>query len=278
MRPFHDLSGKCVFITGAASGIGYEMALAFAREGADIIASDVQQPGLDALAERVTALGRRCRTATLDVTDEAAFDELFVALAADGELPDIVINNAGIGFMGGFLDTDASMWRRVLEVNVTGVANGCRAFLAARGERDSPAVLVNVASAASITPMPNMSAYAASKYAVEGLSEVLAMELAGSPVSVICVHPGVINTAIVSHPELSRVPAEQVQRLQAYYQAKGAPPTTVAEDLVAAVRAGDVSNLYTGEGVRLTSLLKRLLPRRRFRRLLLDKAREIGYL
>ncbi len=277
MNAFDDLSGKRVFVTGAASGIGYEMALAFAREGADVVAADIQEQGLTERVAELSALGRNCRPVALDVTDEDAFDALFAGLAADGALPDIVINNAGIGFMGGFCDTDAATWRRVLDINVSGVANGCRAYLKARGDRGDAAVLVNVASAASISPMPNMSAYAASKYAVEGLCEVLAMELADSPVEVICVHPGVINTAIVQHPELTTVPEEQVQRLQAYYQEKGAAPSTVAADVVAAVRAG-TTNVYTGEGVSLTALLKRLLSRRRFRSLLLDKAKEIGYL
>jgi short-subunit dehydrogenase len=138
-------------------------------------------------------------------------------------------------------------------------------------------MLVNIASAASIAPLPNMSAYAASKYAVEGLSDVLAMELADSPVDVMCVHPGIINTAIVNHPELARVPAEQLARMQAYYQEHGAPPAAVAQDLIAGIRKGS-STVFAGASVGTTSLLKRLLSRRRFRNLLIKNARKIGYL
>jgi NAD(P)-dependent dehydrogenase (short-subunit alcohol dehydrogenase family) len=277
MAAFKELEGKRVFITGAASGIGYEMALAFAREGADIIAADLQQEGLAELAPKIEAIGRKCRQVTLDVTDEAAYANLFSDLIADGEMPDIVINNAGIGVMGSFLETDNGLWKRVLDINVIGVVNGCRAFLTAIGESNKPGLLINVASAASLSPMPNMSAYAASKYAVEGLSEVLAMELADGQIDVMCVHPGVINTAIVKHPELTRVPAEQLARLQAFYAANGDTPASVAQAVVAGVKSGS-GTVFAGSGVGMTGLLKRLLSRFRFRRLLISKAREIGYL
>lgn len=277
MSAFKRLDGKRVFITGAASGIGYEIALAFAREGADIIATDIDQDGLNALADMVEVMGRNYRVVTLDVTDEAAFASLFSELAASGELPDIAVNNAGIGFMGSFAETDNSAWRRVLDINVMGVVNGCRAFLQARTPADGPGLLVNISSGASISPLPNMSAYAASKCAVEGFSEVLAMELQDSRVGVMCVHPGVINTPIVSHPELARVPAEQLARLQAYYVDKGVPPSEVAQAIIKGVKSGN-GTVFAGPGVGMTALLKRLLPRRRFRALVVSKAREIGYL
>lgn len=277
MSKFENLQGKRVFITGAASGIGYEMALAFAREGADIIAADIQEEGLAELAQKISTIGRACRQVILDVTDEPAYAELFSGLAADGELPDILINNAGIGFMGSFLETGIEWWRRILDINVMGVVNGCRAFLAARGEDDRPGLLINVASAASLAPMPNMSAYAASKYAVEGLSEVLAMEVADSQLSVMTVHPGVINTPIVDHQEQAQVPAEQLERLQSFYKSNGVGPNVVARAVVDGVKSGSGA-VFAGDGVGMAALFKRLLSRRRFRRLVISKAREIGYL
>lgn len=277
MEAFKDLAGKRVFITGAASGIGYEIALAFAGEGADIIAADLHEQGLAELSTKLVAMGRECRQEILDVTDEAAYASLFSSLVADGELPDIVINNAGIGFMGSFLDTDIGVWKRMLDINVIGVVNGCKAFLVARGTSDKPGLLVNVASAASIAPMPNMSAYAASKYAVEGFSDVLSMELTDTDVGVMCVHPGIINTPMVSNPDLVRVPAEQLERLQAHYVSHGASPTEVAADVVAGVKSG-VGTVFTGPDVGKTSLFKRLLPRHWFRRVVRSKAAEIGYM
>ncbi len=272
-----QFSGKTVFITGAGSGIGYEVALAFAREGAAIVATDVVQEGLDRLRPQVEQLGVVFRAALLDVADETAFEALAQQLAAEGALPDIVVNNAGIGYLTGFTDTTPDQWRRTLDINVLGVAWGSLAFVRLWQARGTAGHLVNIASAASVTPMPNMAAYAASKYAVEGLCEVLQMELAGTPIRVSCVHPGVINTAIVKHDERIGFPREQIERLQAYYVAKGAHPSVVARDILAGVKAGR-SNIFTGPGTSLPPLLKRLLPRNAFRRVLMNAARENGYL
>ena len=257
MNAFAQLTGKRVFITGAASGIGYELALAFASQGASIVAADIGEQGLQQLRQEMESAGWRCRTVLLDVTDEESFDSLFSAMAECNELPDIVVNNAGIGFLGGFLQTDTSIWHRILDFNVLGVANGCRAYLRAHADSATPGLLVNVASAASIAPMPNMSAYAASKYAVEAMSEVLAMELGDSSVDVMCVHPGVINTPIVNDPKMSRVPAAQLNRLQVYYTEKGNTPALVARQVVAGVKSGR-GTVFAGDSVGVTAFLKRL--------------------
>jgi len=272
-----QFSRKTVFITGAGSGIGFEVALAFAREGAAVVATDVVQDGLDRLQPEVENLGVAFRQAILDVADEHAFDALAQELAADGALPDIVINNAGIGYMTSFAETTPEQWRRTLDINVLGVAWGSRVFLRRWLERGIAGHIVNVASGASVTPMPNMAAYAASKYAVEGLCEVLQMELAGTPIRVSCVHPGFINTAIVKHDERIAFPREQIEKLQRHYVAKGVHPSVVARDILEGVKAGR-SNIFTGPGTRLPPLLKRLLPRGVFRRVLMNAARESGYL
>ena len=271
------IKGRTVFITGAGSGIGFEVALAFAREGAAIVATDVAQAGLDRLRPEVEKLGVAFRDALLDVSDEGAFEALAAQLAEEGQLPDIVVNNAGIGYMNPFLDTTPEQWRRTLDINVLGVAWGSRVFVRLWQERGIAGHLVNIASGASVTPMPNMAAYAASKYAVEGLCEVLQMELAETPIRVSCVHPGVINTAIVAHDERSDLPREQVERLQRHYREKGAHPSVVANDIVNGVKHRK-PNIFTGPGTGLPPILKRLLPRRAFRRVLIKAARDTGYL
>jgi short-subunit dehydrogenase len=112
---------------------------------------------------------------------------------------------------------------------------------------------------------------------VEGLCGVLQMELAETPIRVSCVHPGVINTAIVSHDERSDLPREQVERLQRHYREKGAHPSVVAKDIVSGVKAGK-PNIFTGPGTGLPPILKRLLPRKAFRRVLIKAARDAGFL
>lgn len=272
-----DFAGKSVFITGAGSGIGYAVALAFANAGADIIATDVNQEGLDRLRPEVESQGVKCRLEILNVADEQGFQELAERLAAANSLPDIVVNNAGIAYLDSFTNTSNEQWRRMLDINVLGVVNGSRIFTRLWLQACKPGHLVNVASGASVTPLPNMSAYAASKYAVEGLCEVIAMELADSNIRVSCVHPGVINTAIVQHNDMMAIPAEQVERLQQHYVDKGAAPSVVAKAILKGVKKNK-GNIFVGPGTTMAPLLKRFIPRSLFRSLLRSEARKIGYL
>lgn len=266
-----------MFITGAGSGIGYETALAFAREGADVVATDVSPQGLAKLGPDVESLGVKYRSEILNVADEQAFQQLADQLTADNCLPGIVVNNAGIAYLDTFANTSSDQWRRTLDVNIMGVVYGSRIFINLWQQAGKPGHLVNIASAASVSPVPNMAAYAASKYAVEGLCEVIAMELADSNIHVSCVHPGIINTAIVKHNEKMAFPAEQVGRIQRYYIEKGDHPSVVAEAIIKGVKKKR-GNVFVGPGTTAAPLLKRLLPRRLFRTILRSEARKIGYL
>lgn len=272
-----QFSGKNVFITGAGSGIGYETALVFAEGGADIIATDVNMAGLEQLRPLVEDLGRQCHILRLDVTDEAAYTALVDQLASTGRIPDIVINNAGLGIMSSFLQTTTADWQLTLNVNVMGVVYGCRLFAALWRQRDLPGHLVNVASMASIAPPANLSAYVASKYAVEGLSEVLAMEFQGAGITISCLHPGVINTAIVQDSSRTHMAPEEVARLQRHYLEHGDHPRVVAQDIANGVMKG-AGTILSGTGVARIAFMKRLLPRSTFRKLLIDASRKMGYL
>jgi len=272
-----DFAGKSVFITGAGSGIGYEIALAFAREGADVLATDVSQEGLTKLRPEVESHGVEYRSEILNVADEQAFQQLAEKLAVQESLPDIVVNNAGIAYLDTFANTSSELWHRIFDVNVMGVVHGSRLFINYWQQANKAGHLVNIASGASVTPVPNMAAYAASKYAVEGLCDVIAMELAGSNIQVSCVHPGVINTAIVQHNDQMAMPAEQVERLQRHYIEKGAHPSVVAKAILKGVKKNK-GNIFVGPGTTLPPLMKRLLPRSLFRAILRSEARKIGYL
>lgn len=270
-------SGKKVFITGAGSGIGYQTALVFAERGADIIATDVNMAGLEQLEPEIEQLGRQCHTHLLDVANETAYQALVSQLEGADLIPDIVVNNAGLGIMSPFLQTTTADWQLTLDVNVMGVVFGCRLFAAVWQQRGMPGHLVNVASMASIAPPANLSAYVASKYAVEGLCEVLAMEFRDSSITVSCLHPGVINTAIVQDSSRTHMAPEEVARLQRHYVEHGDHPRVVAEDIANGVMKG-AGTILSGRGVAKIAFMKRLLPRKTFRKLLIDASREIGYL
>jgi NAD(P)-dependent dehydrogenase (short-subunit alcohol dehydrogenase family) len=274
----NDLQGRWVLVTGAASGIGHETALEFAREGADIVAIDLDEARLAATTRLIEAQGRSCLAFGCDVSNAAAVGVVAAKVAADIGSPDVVVNNAGIGFLGPFIDTPLSAWNQVIGVNLMGVVHVSRAFLpgmiAAGGARH----LVNIASAAGLQAVPNLSAYSASKYAVVGLSEALAMELNATNISVTVVCPGIINTPIVrNHLAVApSVPATTLDKLAKQYEARGVHPSVVGKRIVRAVRRGEDIVLVGPSAA--TVFHARRLSRRLLRRASLSGAREIGYL
>ena len=270
------LKDKIVFITGAASGIGAATARAFAAQGSELVLADLDEAGLASTEVSVKKAGAKVHVMALDVTDEAQYTQLAQQLCATIGVPHVVINNAGIGAHGSFLNTPMDVVRRVIDVNVYGVYNGCHAFLPRMLEAGDSRHLVNVASMASLAPMPNMSAYAASKYAVDGLTEVLAMELIDTNVGVTCVHPGIINTPIAQGASFNGdAGLDQVRRLAEYYQAHGSDPAVVADGMVEAVKNG-CAHLHVGSKATVTEKVKRISPTL-LRKLAMKTALEVGY-
>lgn len=235
-----DLQGKVVLVTGAGSGIGLECARAFATLGASIVISDINAMALETVRAEIAATGVQCFARTCDVASEASVTDFATAVHQAVGPVDVLINNAGVAFLGGFEQTPLSEWHRIYDINVLGVVHCIRAFLPAMRGAGGPRKIVNVASAAGFSPLPNMSAYAASKHAVVGLSEVLAQEL------------------------------------QRYYADEGCEPSVVAADVVRAVMT-DGSFLFTGPGARLGYNAMRV-SRRLARRFTIDAARKSGYL
>jgi NAD(P)-dependent dehydrogenase (short-subunit alcohol dehydrogenase family) len=274
MKPLKD---RLVLVTGAASGIGYECARSFAKRGARLVISDINATALEKARLELTAAGARCHAIACDVASEESVDAFAAAVQRDVGPVDVLVNNAGIAFLGSFEETPLEQWRRILDVNVIGIVHCVRAFLPSMRGAGGERKIVNVASLAGFAPAPNMSAYAASKHAVVGLSEVLALELHDTPVSVLIVCPGIINTPIVhvsgTAPGMSDA---QIRKLQQYYDAKGCHPSVVAEDIVRAVERDDIV-LPTGPMARVGYLLMRL-SRRLARKLTISGAKESGYL
>lgn len=235
------LKDQWVFVTGAASGIGLETARAFARQGANLIVSDVQAPALDAVRQEIASMGRQCAAFVLDVSDPDAVHAAARNIAQHLGVPSVVVNNAGIGFLGPFLHTPVDAWRAVLDVNLMGMVHVCKAFLPLMLAEQRNSHVVNVASAAGLHPAPNLSAYSASKHAVMGLHDALVMEFARSKVGMTVVCPGVINTPIVRNRRAVAdiVPSAQLDKIGEHYQKHGAHPSVVAQRIVRAVQRGE---------------------------------------
>ncbi len=272
-----NFAGKCVVITGAASGIGHETAVEFAKAGAFVAAIDINDELLAATKERIEKLGQSCLTVICDVSDEASVSKAVTTITGTYGTPHVVINNAGVGFWGPFLDTPLNAWERVFNINVKGTVILTRAFLPAMIDAGDSRRIINIASAAAIHPVANLSAYSASKHAVLGLSDTLAMELQGKNVNITTVCPGIINTPIVRNRAnvAESVPDAAVDRVEAQYVAKGVHPSVVAKRIVKAARNGDDLVLVgpTAAAVFHTRRISRSL----LRQASLSGAKDLGY-
>jgi len=274
-----SLKNKRVLITGAASGIGYELALAFAKQGCEVIATDIQEDALKELQQEIHLNDGNCDIYPLNVTEVESWQALAYKLAEQNQTPDILINNAGIAYIASLMETTQQMLDRTLDINIKGVVYGCQAFIPEMTKSSSPKHIVNVASAASKAPMPNMAIYAATKFAVEGFSDVLAMELHNSNINVMCVHPGIIDTEIVKQRAMigASISNEQINKLQNHYTSKGCHPSVVAEDIVNGIQKGQAA-ILTGPGAFFGGVLSRVLPKRLLRTIIRKLAPKYGYL
>lgn len=197
-RPREDFGDTLVAVTGAGSGIGRATALAFAREGAELVVSDIDEATVKETAAEIVARGGVAHPYVLDVSDADAVEAFAERVSAEHGVPDIVVNNAGIGQAGGFLDTPAEDFDRVLDINLGGVVNGCRSFGRRLVERGTGGYIVNVASMAAYSPLQSLNAYCTSKAATYMFSDCLRAELDAADVGLTTICPGIINTNIVN--------------------------------------------------------------------------------
>ncbi|ORW49257.1 short-chain dehydrogenase [Mycobacterium paraense] len=202
-RPRGRFGDTLVAVTGAGSGIGRETAFAFARAGAELVVSDIDEATVKETAAEIAARGGVAHAYVLDVSDAAAVEAFAERVSAEHGVPDIVVNNAGIGQAGCFLDTPVEEFDRVLEINLGGVVNGCRSFGRRLVERGTGGYLVNVASMAAYAPQQSLIAYCTSKAANYMFSDCLRAELDAAGVGVTTICPGVINTNIISTTRFS---------------------------------------------------------------------------
>ncbi|MCG5432679.1 SDR family oxidoreductase [Mycobacterium sp. MYCO198283] len=237
--PFGD---TLVVVTGAGSGIGRETALLFAREGAEVVVSDIDEGSAKETAAQIISRGGAAHPYRVDVSDADAVERFAAEVCDRHGVPDVVVNNAGVGHAGRFLDTPPAEFDRVLEVNFSGVVNGCRSFGRRLVERGTGGHLVNVSSMAAYAPLQSMNAYCTSKAAVFMFSDCLRAELAEAGVGVTTICPGVIDTGIVTRTRIDaptgkdQAVAPRRAQLQKVFELRGYGPDKVAKAIVSAVR------------------------------------------
>ncbi len=194
------VAGKKAFITGAAGGLGAAIAQMLARHGARVFLTDIDEAAVRAAADAINAAHGEivAWAAAQNVRDEARWQSVLAeADAAMGGLS-VLVNNAGIGALGGVEQLTPKEWSRVMGVNVDAVYLGCKYALPLL-KRQQPASIINISSLAAFKVFPDYTVYNASKAAVASLSKSVAIDCASQQVDVRCnsIHPAFIRTGIV---------------------------------------------------------------------------------
>jgi 2-hydroxycyclohexanecarboxyl-CoA dehydrogenase len=224
-----------VLITGAGSGIGAATALRYAKQGAHVIAVDIDGDAAAVTAETCATVGPAATAHMCDVADAAAM----LALAEEVGEVDVLVNNAGVGVAGPFLDATLEDWEWLRSINIDGVVHGVRAFAPGMLERRHGHV-VNIASAAAYIPQRSLAAYCTSKAAVLMLSQCLRADWASQKVGVSVICPGVIDTPIARNTRMvGRAEGRRSQAVGALRM--GHSPDLVAKAIVnAATKNHDI--------------------------------------
>lgn len=252
-------AGRVALVTGAGGGIGRATSLALAALGANVLSVDIDAAAAAATADACTAIGPKAQCYDVDLADRDAVRELADAVtAAHGPL-DVLVNNAGVGVTGSFLETPLEDWDWLLGVNLLGVVHcthlfGAPMVAAGRGH------VVNVSSGLAYTHRATETAYIASKAAVLGFSRALRADWRPYGVGVSAICPGVINTPIIDR---TRFRGEQddprrVAKAQRLFR-RGHPPERVADAIIGAI-ARNRAVVPVGFESWAAWLIHRLLP------------------
>lgn len=239
------LAGKVAIVTGAATGIGKQGAILFAKEGARVVVADLDEEGGRQTVEAIRGEGGSAIFARTDVTDPTQVDELMQTAKTTYGRIDVLYNNAAVNLYGKLTDTSVENWDRVMAVNVKSVFLCCKAAIPIMKETGGGAI-INTASAAAIVGLRNLAVYTASKGAVLQLTKNLALDYAADHIRVNALCPGVTATEMtLKMIETSADPAATRARYD-----HGRPLERMAEPVeiarAALFLAGDESSFMTG--------------------------------
>ena len=206
---------KTVFITGAAGGIGRQTGLSFAKEGENVVVTDLDYDMAKRVADEIQSAGGSSEPFKLDVTNQdETIETMNNAYKHFGSL-DVAFCNAGIREIVSPLELSIEEWRKVIDINVTGVFITAQTFAKHCINNKTKGNIVITSSTLSITSAPNRCAYTASKHATAGMTKQLAMDLAKYDIRVNAVGPGVIRTPLTERYFQDEEAYQKVRNLHA---------------------------------------------------------------
>ena len=238
------VSGKVVFITGAASGMGRAHALRLAGEGASVAITDRNEAGLAETLAAVQATGAEAAAWPHDVTDEAAWERVVGQACGRFGRIDVLVNNAGVSSSTvSVLDVGVDEWDRVMAINARGVFLGVRTVGRKMRDQGRGGSIINISSVFGIVGGAMASAYCASKGAVRLLTKAAAADLTAFNIRVNSVHPGLIDTPMLDGL-LAREGEVRDRMLGVQLQRRAADPDEVSSAVL--FLASDESSFMTG--------------------------------
>lgn len=233
-----------------------------AESGARVAVSDINAESADETVRKIAAAGGLAKPFKLDVSDYGQIKRVARLIEAELGIPSILVNNAGIAVGGNFVDSSEESWSRVVSVNLMGVVNCSRVFIAPMIASGMQGHVVNVASMLGYTAARGVSAYCATKFGVVGFSECLRAELSGQKIGVSVICPGMVRTNIISSGILESEEAdveEKRKTIEDFYERRNYPPERVARAISRAIRKNRALVPVTPEAW-LSWYLKRLSP------------------
>jgi len=239
-----QFKNKVAIVTGAKQGIGLGIALALAKEGCNVVISDIEKAGCDKAAAKVKKLGVKALAVACDVSKKSEVDNLVSqTIKAFGKV-DILVNNAGIYPFVSFMDMKEADWDNVLAVNLKGTFLCSQACV---NKMKAGAKIVNISSVASLIGFEGLVHYCASKGGINGMTRALALELAKKKINVNAVAPGAIETPGASQSDQPKAAAEETrkQTISVIPLARMGQPEDIANAVV--FLASDKADYITGQ-------------------------------